>query len=120
MEINTYNFKELEQLESLKREVELLKNCDHPNILRYLDSFRRKNGECVIVTEYANLGSLKDYFDCKGAWEDRARLTMDQKQQAIAQIMLGVKYLHEIGIVHRDLKPDNILVSSTDHCLYYR
>ena len=63
MEVNSYNFKEPEELESLKREVLLLKNCNHPNILKYIDSFRKKNGECVMVTEYANLGSLKDYFD---------------------------------------------------------
>ena len=30
--------------------------------------------------------------------------------QAMTQIMLGVRYLHEIGIVHRDLKPANILI----------
>jgi serine/threonine protein kinase len=58
MLINKYNTKEKEKLISLEREVAILKSCDHPNILKYLDSFRKVNGEAVIVTEYANLRSL--------------------------------------------------------------
>ena len=77
--INMDLFKNNESLISLEREVMLLKNCDHPNILKYFDSFRKNDGECVIVTEFANLGSLKDYFDMKGEWKNR-RLTDEEKQ----------------------------------------
>ncbi len=63
MLLNMYNNKELEQLISFEREVAVLKRCDHPNILKYLDSFRNQSGQAIIVTEYANLGSLQDYFD---------------------------------------------------------
>lgn len=51
------------QQKRIQREVLTLKNSDHPNILRYRESFRDKQGIGYIVTEYANRGSLKDLLD---------------------------------------------------------
>ena len=107
-----YSRQELEQLISYEREVSILKKCDHPNILKFLDSLRNEEGEGVIVSEYANLGSLQDYFDCKGEWtkSKRQRFSEEQRFQAMRQIMSATRYLHENNIVHRDLKPANILI----------
>ena len=33
----------------------------------------------------------------------------------VAEIVLGLKYMHELLIVHRDLKPENILLDSEGH-----
>ncbi|KZP25391.1 kinase-like protein, partial [Athelia psychrophila] len=32
-----------------------------------------------------------------------------------AELLLGLKALHNLSIVHRDLKPDNILITSSGH-----
>ena len=73
------------------------KDCDHPFILKYLDSFSIKTGNAFVVTEYANLGSLEDYFNEKGAWDQskgRNRFSDEQKLECMTQIMLGANYLH--------------------------
>lgn len=32
------------------------------------------------------------------------------KKYVLYQLLIGVKYLHEMGLIHRDLKPSNILL----------
>lgn len=34
------------------------------------------------------------------------------KKYVLYQLLVGVKYLHEMGLIHRDLKPSNILLDS--------
>lgn len=83
MHINTYNRKERENLISLQREVENLKKCNHPLIVKYIDSFRSESGDAYLVTEYAKLGSLQDYFDKIKEWVYKPRFTEEQRKQAI-------------------------------------
>jgi len=86
-----------------RREIEILKNCFHPNVIRFVESF--EDSTCIyIIMEYCNGCELLEYVYKKGY------LTDTRAQNLIRQIISGVKYLHLIGIIHRDLKPDNIMV----------
>ena len=50
------------EIELMQREIDILKICKHPNIVRFLDHF--ENSEYIfIVMEYLKYGSLKDYLD---------------------------------------------------------
>ncbi|EMD36870.1 hypothetical protein CERSUDRAFT_123898 [Gelatoporia subvermispora B] len=44
-------------------------------------------------------------------------LKRSQLRVVIAEIVVGLRYLHDLGIVHHDIKPDNILISADGHCV---
>ena len=92
----------LEEFEIIRTEIDILKLCHHPNILRILDNFE-DNDYIYIVTEYIEGGTLRTYLK-----EKKDNLTEKKAAEFMFQIASGIKYLHQFGIVHRDLKPANI------------
>ena len=95
--------------ELVKSEIDIMKLCHHPNVVRLLDHF--ENAEYIfIVMEYISGGSLKDYFILKKYKFDEKRAS-----QIMFQLGLGLQYLHQYGIVHRDLKPDNIMMTENEN-----
>jgi len=89
--------------ELVRTEINIMKLCRHPNIVRLLDHF--ENEECIfIVMEYLSGGDLANYLtNCT------SMLTEKQIAKIIFQISSGLQYLHDYGIVHRDIKPQNLL-----------
>lgn len=59
--------------------------------------------------EYLNGG------DCAALIKVMGSLDEAWTKAYIAEIVLGLEYLHARGIVHRDLKPDNLLIDSRGH-----
>ncbi|NXW71124.1 STK36 kinase, partial [Hirundo rustica] len=91
------------ELKSLQREIEIVRNLHHPNIIQMLDSFETAK-EVVVVTDYAE-GELFQIL------EDDGSLPEDQQVQTIAaQLISALYYLHSHRILHRDMKPQNILL----------
>ncbi len=90
------------------KEVEVLKKVKgHKNILTIQDSFTDQ-GKYIIVTDYANGGSLEDR---------KTRINSNEALKIITQVLDGVSWLHEIPINHRDIKPGNILLKNKIPCL---
>jgi hypothetical protein len=91
-------------MELVRSEIDIMKLCKHPNIVRLLDHF--ENSEYIfIVMEYLAGGDLGDYLvKCKFKFDEKTAANL------LLQIGLGIKYLHQYGIVHRDLKPENIML----------
>eukprot|EP00656_Telonema_subtile_P000761 TRINITY_DN10367_c0_g1_i1.p1 TRINITY_DN10367_c0_g1~~TRINITY_DN10367_c0_g1_i1.p1 ORF type:complete len:709 (+),score=126.73 TRINITY_DN10367_c0_g1_i1:96-2222(+) len=94
---------------SIVKEVGLMKQLDHPHILRFIDYMvdERKH---YIVMELAPGGDLFDLVVAKGS------LAEDEAQHYTRQILHGLEHMHSVGIVHRDLKPENILLGA-DHSI---
>lgn len=59
--------------------------------------------------EYLNGGDCAALIKVMGALDEQ------WAKSYIAEITLGLEYLHARGIVHRDLKPDNLLIDSRGH-----
>uniref|UniRef100_A0A0E0KDF1 non-specific serine/threonine protein kinase n=1 Tax=Oryza punctata TaxID=4537 RepID=A0A0E0KDF1_ORYPU len=53
--------------------------------------------------------NLEDYL------ATRRGVNLKKSTAIFAEIIAGVKEIHEVGIIHRDLKPLNILIDSDDH-----
>jgi serine/threonine protein kinase len=88
----------------LEVELAILRQCDHPNILRLVDSQWTKKA-LVFVTERAFGGVLFDKIVEIGNYNENIAKII------FAQLLEATKYLHEVAcIIHRDLKPENILL----------
>lgn len=95
------------QLEAFQREVEALRNLEHPNIVRLFDSGQDEQGKSFLVLELMKHDLLAEKI-AKGqpfeGWDDFAALIALPLLHALSRA-------HEVGIAHRDIKPGNILVS---------
>jgi len=99
---------EISDLELVKNEIDIMKLCRHPNVVRLLDHF--ENSEYIfLVMEYLSGGDLGNYLNKKNF-----KFSEKQAADIMYQIANGLNYLHSYGVLHRDLKPDNIMISKDD------
>ncbi|KAK3940502.1 protein kinase [Diplogelasinospora grovesii] len=92
-------------IEALKREISLLRDLRHPNIVQYLgcgSSAEHLN----IFLEYVPGGSVQTMLNSYGA------LPEPLVRSFVRQILNGLSYLHNMDIIHRDIKGANILVDN--------
>ena len=90
-------------LDRLMKEIDLLKELDHPNIVKYRDMLS-DDSNTYIVNEYCNGGNMKIFIDERGTMKE------DEVKFYFTQIKDALKYLIDRSIYHRDIKPQNILV----------
>ncbi|XP_020613754.1 serine/threonine-protein kinase 36-like isoform X3 [Orbicella faveolata] len=90
------------ELKNLQREIDIMRNLEHENIIKLLDSFETPKEVCV-VTEYAE-GELFQVL------EDDGSLPEQQVRKIACQLVKALYYLHSHRILHRDMKPQNILL----------
>ncbi|CAD8207616.1 unnamed protein product [Paramecium octaurelia] len=86
-----------------KREIEIMQNLDHPNIIKLFESFEDQRN-IYLVMEICTGGELFDTIIEKGHFTEK------EAQQTFLQIMQAIHYCHTHGICHRDLKPENFLL----------
>lgn len=86
------------------REIETLKELDHPNIIKILGFWLQSPGHpATIYTPYYRNGSLAKYIYGN-------EFNFYQKLEIIRKLADAMDYLHHNKIMHRDLKPENILI----------
>ncbi|KAJ1406523.1 Serine-threonine/tyrosine-protein kinase, catalytic domain [Sesbania bispinosa] len=96
--------------EGFKKEIELLCQLHHPNLIS-LKGFCNHKNEKIIVYEYMPNGSLHDHLHNK----DMEPLSWKKRLEICIGVARGVHYLHTGArrtIIHRDIKPSNILLDS--------
>ncbi|GFH48305.1 hypothetical protein CTEN210_04781 [Chaetoceros tenuissimus] len=96
------------------REISLLRELEHPNVVRLLDVNQARPGELYLVFEFVahDLKTFLDRSQPTGDVTRRQGLPIDVVRSFMRQILEGVGYCHTYRILHRDLKPHNLLISS--------
>ncbi|KAI0665185.1 hypothetical protein C8Q70DRAFT_942656 [Cubamyces menziesii] len=92
-------------LSALEREIELLRDLHHENIVQYHSSCI-DDDHLNIFLEYVPGGSVTSLLRNYGAFEEPL------VRNWVRQILLGLNYLHERDIIHRDIKGANMLVDN--------
>ncbi|KAJ6929589.1 MAP3K epsilon protein kinase 1-like [Populus alba x Populus x berolinensis] len=95
-----------EDLNIIMQEIDLLKNLNHKNIVKYLGSLKTKT-HLHIILEYVENGSLANIIKPNKFGPFPESLVVVY----IAQVLEGLVYLHEQGVIHRDIKGANILTT---------
>ena len=96
----------------------LMKTIDHPNIIQVEDYFIAKKccgtqTQMCIVMELCEGGNLYDQIEVQREKEER--VPENKVLQMAAQLLEGLRYLHERRIVHRGIKPSSILLTSDEN-----
>ncbi|KAE9611003.1 putative protein kinase Group-Pl-3 family [Lupinus albus] len=93
--------------ESLMSEIFILKQINHPNIIRLHDIIEVP-GKIHLVLEYCKGGDLSLYIQRHG------RVVEATAKHFMQQLATGLQVLRDNNLIHRDLKPQNLLLSRND------
>jgi len=101
----------LNNVASLKSEIQILIKLDHPNIIKLYEIYENDN-YIYLVMELCTGGELFDRIIQKT--EQGKQFTEKEVANIFQQMMSAINYCHSNKIVHRDLKPENLLLASQD------
>ena len=95
-----------QEMDMIQNEIEILKICQHPNILKLYDVIENHE-KLYIITELIEGPELYAYLEKENF--DIDEITVNK---IIKKLTSALFYLNIFGIVHRDIKPENILLSN--------
>lgn len=94
----------------LPRELSILTQVKHPNVIYIFDIFRANN-KIYIFMELAPNGTIADYLKAHG------HLNEKKTREWFYQVSDALGFLHNnLGIAHRDMKVENILFNANWEC----
>jgi len=86
------------------REIRILKELKHENIVNLIEVFRWK-GKIFLVFEYVPHTLLEELENNQNGLEEL------EVKKYMWQIVRGTEFIHQHNVIHRDLKPENLLIS---------
>ncbi|XP_038723661.1 serine/threonine receptor-like kinase NFP isoform X2 [Tripterygium wilfordii] len=103
--------------EDAGEELKILQKVNHANLVKLMGISSGSDGNCFLVYEYAENGSLDKWLHTSPASSSGsvAFLTWSQRLHVALDVAHGLQYMHEHtqpSIVHRDIRTSNILLDS--------
>ncbi len=97
--------KKKRSLEMFRREINITRQLEHPNIIRYLGD-GLSQGMPYLALEYVEGGTLDELI----RRSPERRLDLPTTVPLFIQILEAVAHMHNHFLVHRDIKPKNVLL----------
>ncbi|NDJ84486.1 MAG: serine/threonine protein kinase, partial [Chloroflexi bacterium] len=92
-----------EMIERFQREGEALRDLNHPNIVKLLDTVEQ-DGQHFLIMEYVAGGDLSSLLQ-------HGPMTIEQALEVALDLADALTRAHKLNIIHRDLKPANVLLA---------
>lgn len=92
---------------AIEEEIKILRQLDHPNIIKYYETYEDKQHYYVIM-EYCPGGELLEKI---GHYPSKVFKESDACQ-IITKLLSAINHCHARGITHRDIKPNNIMIGA--------
>lgn len=95
-------------------ELKILQKVNHGNLVKLMGVSSDNDGNCFLVYEYAENGSLDEWLFSESSKTSNS-LTWSQRISIAVDVAVGLQYMHEHTyprIVHRDISTSNILLDS--------
>lgn len=106
--LKTTKSDDVEVIAIARREYEILKQLDHPHIVKAFDFMALSAYKVVLVMEYFDGAQLEDVIR-----RTPEKCLDDAASRVLARMLMSaVAYLHQRGIAHRDVNPKNVLMSN--------
>ncbi|EEC48740.1 predicted protein, partial [Phaeodactylum tricornutum CCAP 1055/1] len=87
-----------------EREISILQELCHPNVIRLIRSYPLHGGSRLVVMQLARGPNLHQLVIKRGA------IGMPLARLICRQLIAAVSYLHGRAVIHRDIKPSNCIV----------
>lgn len=107
-----YKLEDLNRLQRFNKEIEFLKETNHPSIIKCLDNgihhyYDQKTKNTLDIPFY-----IMQYMSNNLTGElKKGKLSIEKTLIYTTQLLSALSYMNKHNVVHRDIKPDNIFIS---------
>ena len=106
-----------EIMQMVNEEVKILAMLDHPNIVKYIESYEDKDNLFIVMEYLEEATELQKLIDNKikemnadPTLNNESLFKEDELCRIMRMILGGLHHIHSNNVVHRDLKPENCLL----------